>query len=103
MAGSAPLQWRSDMHDWTFLGVSIDWKGATARLEFNSSSGPKAVTAAGLMDLRVPRSLPWGPSVSVNGYDGPTKLHDGGYSLAIEMQSGDTIELRAEQIQMSEA
>jgi len=91
------------MHDWTFLGLTVDWIAATARLEFKSSSGLKAVTAAGLVDLHVPRNLPWGPSVSVNKCDGPTKLQDGGYSLAIELQSGDTIELRAEQIQMPKA
>jgi len=88
------------MHDWTFVTAAVDWKEGTARLEFVSSDGLKVVKARGVTDLRLPRKLPWGPSISVNRCDGPTKQEDGGHSLTIEMQSGDTIELLAAVFEM---
>ena len=62
--------------------------------------GPKLVQASGLTELRMPREMLWGPSVSVNQCDGPIRLQDGGYGLTIEMQSGDVIELVAERFDM---
>jgi hypothetical protein len=88
------------MHDWTFKGVSVDWGEATAELEFSSASGPKVVRAKGLWDMHLPRKLPWGPSVSVNRCNEPAQIEGGDYSLVIEMQSGDKIELVAQQFEM---
>jgi hypothetical protein len=51
----------------------------------------------------LPRQLPSGPSDAVDRCDGPTRLQSGGYGLAIEMQSGDKIELVARQFEMPSA
>jgi hypothetical protein len=88
------------MHDWTLLSAFVDWKQGTARLEFQWDGEPKVITALGLTDMRLPRKSPWGPSVSINRCVGPTKARDGSHSLVIEMQSGDNIELVAEQFEM---
>ena len=91
------------MHDWTFLSVSVDWKAGTARLAFipfGDGDEPKHIVATGLSDLRLPRKLPWGRSVSVNSSKGPILIDGGGYRLSIEMQTGDQIEIVAAQFEM---
>jgi hypothetical protein len=91
------------MHDWIFEKASVDWKEAVARLEFNWHGKLKVVRATGLSDIHLPRHLPSGRSDAVDRCDGPTKLQSGGYGLAIEMQSGDKIELVARQFEMPSA
>jgi len=88
------------MHDWTLMTISVDWERAVARLEFRWNDESRTVTAVGLSNLCLPRKLPWGPSVSVNRGIGPTKLESGEYSFVIEMQSGDEIELVAQQFEI---
>jgi hypothetical protein len=91
------------MHDWVFAKASIDWERAVARLEFNWDGKLKVVRAVGFSGIHLPRQLPWGPSASVNRCDGPTRRQGGEYGLAIEMQSGDTIEITARQFEMPSA
>jgi len=101
MAGSAALQClRVGMHDWTLLGLSIDWAAGTARLDLKSSAGPETLTAIGLKSAIAPRRFPWGPSCSVNGCRGPIQTADGATQLVVELQSGDEIELIADQFVM---
>jgi hypothetical protein len=88
------------MHDWLLLGLAVDWTAGTARLDLRSSTGAKAITAIGLKRAVLPRELPWGPSSSVNGCRGPLPGEDGSTRLVIEMQSGDEIELVADQFEM---
>jgi hypothetical protein len=88
------------MHDWIFEKASVDWKEAVARLEFNAGGKLKVVRAIGLSDMHLSRQLSWGESIYVNVCKGPTKLQSGGYGLAIEMQTGDIIELVAAQFEM---
>jgi hypothetical protein len=90
------------MHDWTLRGLSIDWTRGTVRLELSSSDGVRVLTAAGLKSASVPRRGPWGPSSSINGYRGPFRTEDGTSRLVIEMQSGDVIELVADEFVMPE-
>jgi hypothetical protein len=54
------------------------------------------------VELSVPHLEPWGPSVSINGVEGPTLGPDGNFLLEIEMQSGDVIALRAGAIELRE-
>jgi hypothetical protein len=91
------------MHDWTFLGLSIDWTTGTARLELESYTGPEILTAIGLRGVVVPRRFPWGPSLSINKCRGPDRIEGGAGRLVIEMQSGDEIELIADQFVMPTA
>ena len=88
------------MHDWTLLGLSIDWTKGTARIELWSSGGARVLTAAGLKSAVVPRASPWGPSSSINGYCGPVRTEDGTSRLVVEMQSGDVIEIVADEFLM---
>jgi hypothetical protein len=90
------------MHDWTLLSVSIDWDQGQARFDLRSPSGPRYILASEFLNLIVPRARPWGPSVSINTHVGPTAGKDGYLRLAIEMQSGDRIEIVARQIEITD-
>lgn len=85
----------TDMHDWTLESVHFDWPSAVAELRLVSPLGPATIAAEGVHDLKIPRSMPWGPSRSVNVTDGPTPMGGSLQSLRIEMQSGDVIEIVA--------
>lgn len=61
---------------------------------------PKVGPAFDLFELRVPRTQTWGSSVSINGVDGPSPQEEGRVRVAIEMQSGDLIEIVARSIEM---
>jgi len=88
------------MHDWTLLSLEIDWGVGEARLCVDSPSGRTSIRAFDLYELRVPRTQAWGPSASINEVDGPSPQEDGRVRLAIEMQSGDLIEIVARSIEM---
>ena len=88
------------MHDWTLLSLEVDWGDGEVRLCIKSPSGLTSIRAFDLYELRVPRARTWGPSVSINAVDGPSPQEDGRVRLAIEMQSGDLIEIVARSIEM---
>ncbi|NHZ93937.1 hypothetical protein F2P45_33825 [Massilia sp. CCM 8733] len=84
------------MHDWTFVSLIFDWKGARLSLSLrNSSSEIVSLIAEKVVNLSVPKRDEWGRSVSVNEVTGPTLQPDGTEVLRIEMQSGDIIEITA--------
>ncbi|MBU6953631.1 hypothetical protein [Hahella sp. HN01] len=87
------------MHDWTLVALAVDWeKGVVTITLKNSRSEDVFIVADGLVSLIVPRREAWGGSVSVNAMEGPRLLTNGDYYLALEMQSGDRIELEARTI-----
>jgi hypothetical protein len=88
------------MHDWTLRSLEVDWGAGEVRLCVDSPSGQTGVRAIDLYELRVPRAQAWGPSVSINSVDGPSPQEDGRVRVAIEMQSGDLIEIVARSIEM---
>ena len=53
-------------------------------------------------ELSVPRTFPWGPSVSVNTVEGPVKQENGLAVLSMEMQSGDLIRIVARSFDLVE-
>ncbi len=83
------------MHDWTLHSISMDWESGSAICSLAGPKGTASIVAKDVAELRVPRNLPWGRSVSVNQVTGPTRRDDGLFLLSIEMQSGDTIEVAA--------
>ena len=86
------------MHDWTFVSISLDWKIGLATVQLlNSRSAVVNLTAAGVSLLRIPRQHEWGRSVSVNKVIGPTHLDNGQQLVQFEMQSGDVIEIFADE------
>ncbi len=84
------------MHDWTLVSVSVDWKAGAVVLALDGPLKASTLVARGVRDFHMPRRFEWGPSVSVNETNGPSAVADGLYRLAIEMQSGDIIEIVAE-------
>jgi hypothetical protein len=88
------------MHDWTLLSVLFDWKDARVTLCFTTDRTEEMIVATSVVDLHVPQSNEWGPSVSVNGVKGPFESENGRQSIEIEMQSGDVIRIVASSFMM---
>jgi hypothetical protein len=89
------------MHDWTLIRISTAWKEAEVTFEFkDETSSIRTIKASGFHRLVVPRLNEWGPSGSVNHIIGPELLPDGTHHLQIQMQSGDMLELIAQNIAM---
>ncbi len=59
------------------------------------------VHIAGLRQLSCPRQQPWGPSSSIIEISRSASAY--GFTLRIEMQSGDVIEVEANEISLPEA
>ena len=86
------------MHDWLLISISMDWDLGRLTVELrDSASTVRVVTAVGVRNLQVPKETPWGPSNSVNS-SSIEVLPAGTKRLQIEMQSGDVIEVVAEQL-----
>jgi len=83
------------MHDWTLYSITVDWERGTATFSLSWDGHPFALIAHDVRQLDIPRSLDWGPSVSVNKTRGPEPIDGGKSCFSIEMQSGDTIEIVA--------
>ena len=83
------------LHDATLNGVEILWKEGRCLIHLNvwsdqtQSSTPCTLEFVDVTSVVVPKSEPWGPSVSVNN----AKFSDGKFN--IEMQSGDIIAVTA--------
>ena len=89
------------MHDWTLISIMVEWFKGTVTIAFkNSKSEEVFLVAKGFVDLKVPKREDWGESVSVNELEGPSLLENGNSYLAIEIQSGDKIELEARSISL---
>ena len=91
------------MHDWIFVTLLVEWlKGVVTITLKNSTSSDVFIVAEGLVDLKVPKRDEWGESVSINEVDGPRALDNGNSYIAIEIQSGDKIEIAAKSIYLPE-
>ena len=84
------------MHDWTLLSIAFDWRAGEVTLHLGSPTGQSDLCAVDVRDLRIPRARPWRPSASVNNVEGLNPLGDGLLRLAIEIPSGDVIEIIAQ-------
>ena len=87
------------MHDWTLRGIEVDWQRDATRVtvRLKAPHGPETITAQKVREICVPRANSWGPSVSVYEMTGPDVRPDGSARVSIEMQSGDVIEIVAEE------
>ena len=89
------------MHDWTLVSLMVEWIKGMVTITFkNSDSNQVFLVAEGLTDLKIPKREDWGESVSVNEVEGPNSLGNGNSYIAIEIQSGDKIELEARSISL---
>lgn len=90
------------MHDWTLIDISVSWKEKRATFNFKSSTSSRVLVAEEFVNLILPRTSPWGNSVSVNEISELIILDNGSHQITIEMQSGDTIEIEAKSINIPE-
>ena len=87
------------MHDWTLVNISMDWKMGTTVIELLNPQGEKmSINAIDTAGLNVSRRFEWGASVSVNEIRESTKNNN--QILELEIQSGDTIYLKAKNISL---
>jgi hypothetical protein len=85
-----------DLHDATLETVTVDWRAGTVVFALlTAEEGRVELVVEEFSDLRVPRELDWGPSVSVL-----RAVVEGG-TLIVEMQSGDVLVARGERIRTS--
>jgi hypothetical protein len=83
------------LHDATLKSVEVLWAEARCRLFLELAAGSHVLEFGGVTRVAIPREAPWGRSVSVNG------VSVKGGVAAIEMQSGDTIEVSASEAEFS--
>ena len=89
------------MHDWILIEVRVDW--AVGRVQVDLSPKPGEVSrviARDFLKIEVPRRQEWGEGVSVMTHVGPDQYEAGLRRLSILMQSGDSIEIIAREIEM---
>lgn len=89
-----------NMHDWTLIKIVYKWEdGGFCEIFFSdTNSMEKCVEARHVSNLSVPREELWGPSVSVNSVI--FRDYSGRQEMLIEMQSGDLVNVVAEEIKM---
>ena len=98
MPKSSRLPKITDMHDWTLVNVSMIWHLGRVTVELRDLAfSIRTLVAEGVRELRVSRIHEWGPSVSVNTVSPLEVLPVGAQRLKVEMQSGDVIEIVADQ------
>lgn len=83
------------LHDATLEAVEVRWAEGLCTVSLKLSSGKHLLKFGGVTMAAIPHRAPWGPSVCVNG----ASARDG--VVSIEMQSGDTIEIAAEEVTFS--
>ena len=83
------------MHDWSLISIQVDWAVGSVQIDLRSPTGHAAIAVSGFQNLLIPKDQLWGASRSINKVVGPTQRNDGLFDLAIEMQSGDVIEIQA--------
>lgn len=92
----------NDLHDATLVRLDVIWDPGEVLLFLEAWPEDIQIKVTGLWRLEVPREQPWAHSVSINSVKG-FALPDGKHHrLEIEMQSGDTIILEAENFQLTE-
>ena len=87
------------LHDAILGDLNVSWPLGMASLAFSPvTAAPVVLRATGLQRLALTRELPWGPSQLVNtvsaGKDRDCQM------WSIELQSGDTIEIKAATIEL---
>jgi hypothetical protein len=90
-----------DLHDAVLERVKVDLERGVATIDVTRvPGGPARLTCLGFEAFDMSRCQEWGPSVYVN--DAEIRDADGdGATLWLEMQSGDVIQIVAEQLVIS--
>lgn len=92
--------WRS-LHDATLEQVVLDWASGETTVRVSKSLQPSEmlIRVKATTLLRCPREYPWGRSKSINCVRSQV-LQKGTVQLHIEMQSGDTIEIEGDALEL---
>jgi hypothetical protein len=88
-----------DLHDATLRTLTFDWRCALLAILLRAGvadSDHVVLEAHSVDDLKFPRMEPWGPSNSINSV--ALSSVGEGQLLAIEMQSGDLLEVRCHKV-----
>jgi hypothetical protein len=89
------------MHDWTMVAINVDWSAGCIRLDLRPRHGECAqVIVRDFRRIEVPRRQEWGASVSIMSHVGPHEYDTDLRRISILMQSGDSIEIIAREIEM---
>ena len=86
-------------HDWILVSINFDWQSASLNIHLQDlARSNRLLIAEGVSEFRVPRKNEWGASISVNEVTESEVQAGDGKCLQIEMQSGDTIVIKAKKI-----
>jgi len=99
--GAMPSAPPDRMHDATLISIQFDWESGTCVASFrgapNMVAGPFRLRWSTVSDLHVPRTLGWGPSISVlSAVENPK----GRYTL--NLQSGDVITILTDSVTLEQ-
>ncbi len=99
--GAMPSAPPDRMHDATLISIQFDWESGTCVASFrgapNMVAGPFRLRWSTVSDLHVPRTLGWGPSISVlSAVENPK----GRYTL--NLQSGDVITILTDSVMLEQ-
>lgn len=91
----------ADLHDAIFVGLELKWEEGCLDLMFvpcddNEEEYPIKISAHRFKSLVCPRNYPWGRSFYVSSIQLQRQPKD--VTLTIEMQSGDEIQVKAEEV-----
>ena len=75
-----------DLHDATFVSVTLQWAEGVALLDVRHFSGDKKLIIKNFTKIKITRNFDWGVSHQIN----EIVLRE--QSLVVEIQSGDTLE-----------
>ena len=91
------------MHDWSLLGVMVTWHAGLVQLDVSLKPGEICrVIARDFRKVEVLRYQEWRPSESIMTHVGPDQYKGDLWRLFILMQTGDSIEIIAREIEMPE-
>lgn len=79
-----------DLHDAVLTSLQVNWADGQCTLILQLASGQRNLTFSGLTAFSLSRSMPWGPSASINE---ATELSNSKFE--VKMQSGDIITIEA--------
>jgi hypothetical protein len=98
------LTWES-LHDWTLVAIELRWERGEVVVQLRggpASTGDARIDGTSVRLLEYPRRQKWSPSGSIYEVRGPRRTRDGEADrLEIEVQSGDTIVIEAEEFRLA--
>lgn len=90
-----------ELHDATLLGIGFEWEAGLAVIRIRThAEGDYSIVVEGCHGFRLSREMPWGRSISIHKCDVVRKSL--GFTILLEMQSGDELEIHGKCIRVEE-